>query len=326
MDTIAEQAGRLQREWATAARWAGITREYSARDVLWLRDSVAGECGPARRGAGELWDLLHRADAAPTLGGVVGDDAGQAAGAAGAGLQAIYAPGGEGIGRARELAPVVVDAEVGSAGLPDAFGLMTAMIEAGAAGVRLDDQRSPGATPGQRGEKVLVPTGQHIETLTAARLAADVLGVPSLIIARSGARTVSVLTSDADDRDHEFLTGERTPDGFHRVQPGLYAHVTRALAFAPYADMLWLETPAPDLAVARAFADIIRSQFPDKLLAYSCPRLFTVGERSADAPAAKFRRELAALGYRFQCACPGAGEPTSGLADRNPNDATPAYA
>ena len=149
------------------------------------------------------------------------------------------------------------------------------------------------------------------------------LGVPSLIIARSGARTASLLTSDADDRDHEFLTGERTPEGLHRVEPGLYAHVTRGLAFAPYADMLWLETPAPDLAVARAFADIIRSQFPDKLLAYSCPPPRTGWAHPADASTAKFQRELAAMGYHLHSAIPGS---TSERADQHQHDAAPAYA
>ncbi|HEY5397048.1 MAG TPA: hypothetical protein VIL16_16805 [Trebonia sp.] len=295
MCTIAEQAALLQREWETDPRWAGIARDYTAQDVIRLRGRAAGEHSPAHRGAHRLWDLLHRQDALPTLGALVGDDAVQAARA---GSQAIYLPGWQ------------------TAGVVDAFELTTAMIEAGAAGVRLEDQLPGG--------QVLVPTGQHIETLTAARLAADVLGVPSLVIARSGARTASLLTSDVDDRDHEFLTGERTPDGFHRVEPGLYAHVTRGLAFAPYADMLWLETPAPDLAVARAFADIIRSQFPDKLLAYSCPRPFTSWAHPADASAAKFQRELAAIGYHFQSAI--AGESTSEPADRFPHDAAPAYA
>ena len=171
----------------------------------------------------------------------------------------------------------MADADAGCGSVLGAFDLMTAMIEAGAAGVRFEDQLSPSGAPGDLGGKVLVPTGQHIETLTAARLAADVLGVPSLIIARSGAHAASLLTSDIDERDHEFLIGERTAEGFHRVEPGWYACVTRELAFAPYADVLWLETPAPDLAVARAFACIIHSQYPDKLLAYSCPPPSTGG-------------------------------------------------
>lgn len=298
MRTNAEQAALLQREWTTDPRWAGITRDYTAQDVIGLRAAVAAEHPLAHQGASLLWDLLHRQDALPTLGALVGDDAEQAARP---GSQSIYLPGWQ------------------AAGLANAFELMTDMIKAGAAGVRYEDQLPGG--------KVLVPTGQHIETLTAARLAADVLGVPSLLIARSGARTASLLTSDVDDRDHEFLTGERTPAGLHRVEPGLYAHVTRALAFAPYADMLWLETPAPDLAVARAFADIIRSQFPDKLLAYSCPRPRTGWAHPADASTAKFQRELAAMGYHFHSAIPGIyPEATSERADRRRHDAAPAYA
>jgi isocitrate lyase len=374
MCTMAEQAALLQREWETDPRWAGIARDYTAQDVIRLRGAVAEEHGLARRGANRLWDLLHRRQAMPALGAVVGNDARQAARA---GVQAIYLPGGQaaegtpagsahpgqsshpanpmphlvrrinnallhvsqpttaerqgdGIVRERRMAPVVADAEVGCGAVLDAFELMTAMIEAGAAGVRYEDQLSPATVRGHRGGKVLVPTGQHIETLTAARLAADVLGVPSLVIARSGACTASLLTSVVDDRDHEFLTGERTSEGFHRVEPGLYAHVTRGLAFAPYADMLWLETRAPDLAAARAFADIIRSQFPDKLLAYSCPRPSTWRAHPADASAAKFQRELAAMGYHFQSAIPGAypapGESTNESGDRHPHDAAPAYA
>jgi isocitrate lyase len=298
MCTNAEQAALLQREWKTDPRWAGITRNYTAQDVIRLRASVAAEHPLAKLGAGRLWDLLHRQDALPTLGALVGDDAEQATRP---GSRSIYLPGWQ------------------AAGLVDAFELMTDMIKAGAAGLRLVDQLP--------GRKVLVPTGQHIETLAAARLAADVLGVPSLLIARSGAITASLLTSDVDDRDHEFLTGERTPDGLHRIEPGLYAHVTRALAFAPYADMLWLQTPAPDLAVARAFADIIRSQFPDKLLAYSCHRPLTGWAHPADASAAKFHRELAAMGYHFHSAIPGPSpESTSERAGRHQHDAAPAYA
>jgi isocitrate lyase len=230
----------------------------------------------------------------------------------------------------RRLAPVVADAEAGFGGALDAFELMTAMIEAGAAGVLFDDQLSAGEARGHLGGKVLVPTGRHIETLTAARLAADVLGVPSLVIARSGAREASLLASDVDERDHEFLTGERTASGFHRVEPGLYACVTRGLAFAPYADLLWLETPAPDLPAARAFADIIRSQYPDKLLAYSCPPPSTWAD-PADGSTAKLQQELAEVGYHFQSITTPArylapGEPTSELADRHADNDAPAYA
>ena len=188
----------------------------------------------------------------------------------------------------------------GAGGAPEAFELMTAMIEAGAAGVRFEDQLPADKERAHLGGKVLIPTGQHIEALTAARFAADVLDVPSLVIARTGARTASLLTSDTDERDHEFLTGERTAEGLYRVNPGLYASGTRALAFAPYADLLWMETPAPDLAAARAFACVIHSQYPGKLLAYSCSPSFNWRAHLDDASAARFRKELAAMGYRFQ--------------------------
>jgi isocitrate lyase len=177
---------------------------------------------------------------------------------------------------------------------------MKSMIEAGAAGVHFQDLLSSENRCGHLGGKVLIPTGQHVKTLTAARLAADVLDVPTLVIARTDAHSASLLTSDVDERDHEFLTGERTAEGFYRVRPGLYARVTRGLAFAPYADLLWLETSTPSLAEARSFADIIYSQYPDQLLAYSCSPSFNWPAHLDDAWIAKFQKELAAMGYRFQ--------------------------
>jgi isocitrate lyase len=307
MDAIGEQAAQLQREWATGPRWAGITRDYSARDVIRLRGHVTGEHRLARQGARRLWDLLHRTGAAPTVGAVVADGAAEAAG-----------------GWQTDDGSFVADAGSG-AGL-GAFELMTAMIEAGAAGVRFDDQLSADGARGDLDGKILVPTGQHIETLTAARLAADVLGVPSLIIARSVADAASLLTSDRDERDHEFLIGERTTEGLHRVEPGWYACVTRQLAFAPYADVLWLETPEPDLAVARAFACVIHSQYPDKLLAYSCRAPFTGRAQQDAASVEQFQLELAAMGYQFQSAIPGAAEPSSETADRLTRERGPVYA
>jgi isocitrate/methylisocitrate lyase len=220
-------------------------------------------------------------------------------------------PGGGIVPAGRRLAPVVADA----GGAAEAFELMTAMIEAGAAGVRFEDQLADNER-GHLGGKVLIPTGQHIETLTAARLAADVLDVPSLVIARTCARTASLLTSDTDERDHEFLTGERTAEGHYRVDPGLYASSTRALAFAPYADLLWMETPAPDLAAARAFACVIHSQYPGKLLAYSCSPSFNWRAHLDHASAAGFAKELAAIGYRFQVTSPAGFRALDRPADR----------
>jgi len=304
MSAMGEQAALLRREWQTSPRWAGVTRDYSAQDVIRLRGRVAGEQhGLARRGASRLWGLLHSQDAVHAHGAVTGSHAAQLAGA---GSQAVYLPGwrpadGDLAGRAgRRAVPVVAGAEAGAGGAPEASRLMKAMIEAGAAGVRFDDQLPADDDRVRRGQRVLVPTGQHIQTLTAARLAADVLGVPSLVIARTAARSASLLTADTDERDREFLTGERTAEGFYRVEPGLYACGTRALAFAPYADLLWLETPAPDLAAARAFACVIHSQYPGKLLAYSCPRPASWPAPLDDASAGRLRKELTALGYRFQ--------------------------
>jgi len=198
------------------------------------------------------------------------------------------------------LAPIVADAEAGFGGALNAFELMKAMIEAGAAGVHFEDQLSSEKKCGHLGGKVLIPTGQHIKTLTAARLAADVLDVPSLVIARTDAHAATLLTSDVDERDREFVTGERTPEGFYRVRPGLYACIRRGLAFAPYSDLLWMETSTPDLTEARAFADAIHSQYPDQLLAYNCSPSFNWRAHLDDASIAKFQKELAAMGYRFQ--------------------------
>ena len=198
------------------------------------------------------------------------------------------------------LAPIVADAEAGFGGALNAFELMKAMIEAGAAGVHFEDQLSSEKKCGHLGGKVLIPTGQHIKTLTAARLAADVLDVPSLVIARTDAHAATLLTSDVDERDREFVTGERTAEGFYRTRAGIAPCIARGLAFAPYSDLLWMETSTPDLAEARAFADAIHSQYPDQLLAYNCSPSFNWRAHLDDAAIAKFQKELAAMGYRFQ--------------------------
>jgi isocitrate lyase len=174
------------------------------------------------------------------------------------------------------------------------------MIEAGAAGVHFEDQLSSEKKCGHLGGKVLIPTGQHIRTLSAARLAADVLDVPSLVIARTDAHAASLLTSDVDERDLPFVTGDRTAEGFYRVRPGLDACVARGIAFAPYADLLWMETSTPDLAEARAFADAVHAEYPDQLLAYNCSPSFNWRAHLDEVTIAKFQKELAAMGYRFQ--------------------------
>jgi isocitrate lyase len=198
------------------------------------------------------------------------------------------------------LAPIVADAEAGFGGALNAFELMKAMIEAGAAGVHFEDQLSSEKKCGHLGGKVLIPTGQHIRTLSAARLAADVLDVPSLVIARTDAHSASLLTSDVDERDLPFVTGERTAEGFYRVRAGLEACVARGIAFAPYADLLWMETSTPDLAEAREFADAVHAEYPDQLLAYNCSPSFNWRAHLDDTSIAKFQKELAAMGYRFQ--------------------------
>lgn len=198
------------------------------------------------------------------------------------------------------FAPIVADAEAGFGGPLNAFELMKAMIEAGAAGVHFEDQLASEKKCGHMGGKVLVPTSYFIRILNAARLAADVMGVPTLLVARTDANGAFLLTSDIDPRDQEFCTGERTPEGFFRIRGGLDSAIARGLAYAPYADLIWCETAHPDLAEARRFAESIHAQYPDKLLAYNCSPSFNWKRHLDDATIAKFQRELGAMGYKFQ--------------------------
>jgi len=198
------------------------------------------------------------------------------------------------------MLPIVADAEAGFGGPLNAFELMKSMIEAGAAAVHFEDQLSSEKKCGHLGGKVLVPTGHFIRTLVAARLAADVLDVPTVIIARTDADSANLLTSDIDERDHPFLTGERTPEGFHRIDGGVACAVARAKAYAPYADMLWCETSTPDLIEARIFAEAVHKEHPGKLLAYNCSPSFNWKKNLSDGDIARFQRELGAMGYRFQ--------------------------
>jgi isocitrate lyase len=198
------------------------------------------------------------------------------------------------------LAPIVADAEAGFGGVLNAFELMKSMIAAGAAGVHWEDQLASEKKCGHLGGKVLIPTGQHIKTLSAARLAADVCGVPSLVIARTDAQAATLLTSDIDERDQPFVTGDRTAEGFYRVRNGIGACIARGLSYAPHADLLWMETSKPDLDVAAEFADAIHSVYPDQMLAYNCSPSFNWRANLDDATIAKFQKELASMGYRFQ--------------------------
>jgi isocitrate lyase len=346
MDTISQQAANLRKEWETDPRWANITRNYTAEDVIRLRGSVTEEQTLARRGATRLWELLRTEDAVRALGAITGNQAVQMVKA---GLQAIYLSGwqvaadGNLAGqtypdqslypvnsvpqmvrrinnallradqiswsersadstapRQQWLAPIVADAEAGFGGALNAFELMKSMIAAGAAGVHFEDQLASEKKCGHLGGKVLIPTGQHIKTLTAARLAADVCDVPALVVARTDAHSATLLTSDVDERDRPFVTGDRTAEGFYRVRSGMAPCIARGLSYAPYSELLWMETSTPDLDEAREFAEAIKAVYPDQMLAYNCSPSFNWRARLDEATIAKFQKELAAMGYRFQ--------------------------
>ena len=327
-------------EWSTSPRWRGVRRDYSADDVLRLRPSVLVEHTLARVGAERLWRLLAERDHVPALGAMTGGQAVQMARAgleaiylsgwqvaADANLaeqvypdQSLYPANSvpavvrrinnallraEQVARVegseqRFLVPIVADAEAGFGGPLNAYELTSALIAAGAAGIHFEDQLASEKKCGHLGGKVLVPTGQFIRTLQAARLAADVAGVPTILVARTDALAATLLTSDVDERDRPFLTGERTAEGYFRVRAGLEAPIARALAYAPYADLLWCETSTPDLDQARAFAEAVHARFPGKLLAYNCSPSFNWRRHLDDQTIARFQKELAAMGYRFQ--------------------------
>jgi isocitrate/methylisocitrate lyase len=334
-------AWKLAQRWANDARWQGVSRPYSADDVLRLRGTVVVEHTLARLGAERLWHLLHTEDYVPTLGALTGNQAVQQVKA---GLKAIYLSGwqvaadanltgqmypdqslypansvpavvkriNQALQRADQidhmegrtdtywLAPIVADAEAGFGGPLNVFELMKSMIEAGAAGVHFEDQLSSEKKCGHMGGKVLVPTATAIRHLIAARLAADVLDVPTMVIARTDANGANLLTSDIDERDHPFLTGERTHEGFFRVRDGLDQAIARGLAYAPYADMVWCETSEPNIEEARRFAAAIHERFPGKLLAYNCSPSFNWKKKLGDEDIATFQRQIAEMGYKFQ--------------------------
>src|SRR6266508_7038416 len=260
-EQMKREAAQLQKEW-DSPRWQGITRDYSAEDVVRLRGSLKIEHTLARRRA----DQIH------------------------------WSEGKNGVDW---FAPIVADAEAGFGGALNAYELMRSMIEAGAAGVHFEDQLSSEKKCGHLGGKVVVPTGQFIRTLTAARLAADVCGVPSVLIARTDALSAKLLTSDHDPRDREFLTGERTAEGFFAVRDGIAPVIERSLAYAPYADVLWFETSTPDMDEARAFAEALHAEFPGKLLAYNCSPSFNWRKHLDDDKIARFQKELGGMGYKF---------------------------
>jgi isocitrate lyase len=341
MKSTLPTAEQIKLDWSNNARWTGITRNYTAEDVVRLRGTVHIEHSLARLGAEKLWASLHKEPFVNALGALTGNQAMQQVKA---GLKAIYLSGwqvaadanlagqmypdqslypadsvpavvkrinnallradqlnhAEGDDSIDFLQPIVADAEAGFGGVLNAFELMKAMIEAGAAGVHFEDQLASVKKCGHMGGKVLVPTREAVEKLNAARLAADILGVPTLIVARTDAEAADLLTSDVDANDQPFTTGERTVEGFYKTRNGLDQAISRGLAYAPYADLVWCETGKPDLAFARKFAEAIHAKFPGKLLAYNCSPSFNWKKNLDDATIAKFQKELAGYGYKFQ--------------------------
>jgi isocitrate lyase len=333
---------QVERDWESNPRWNGITRDYTAEDVLRLRGSIDVEYTFAQLGAERLWELLGSEPYVAALGALTGNQAIQQVRA---GLKAIYLSGwqvaadanlsghmypdqslypansvphvvkriNQALQRADQIdysegrngtywfAPIIADAEAGFGGCLNAFELMKMMIEAGAAAVHFEDQLASEKKCGHLGGKVLVPTSAFLRTLSAARLAADVMGVPTLIVARTDANSATLMTSDVDERDHPFITSEeRTSEGFHQISGGIEMAIARALAYAPYADLLWMETSTPDLEEARRFAEAVHAKFPGKMLAYNCSPSFNWAKKLDAETIAGFQKELGAMGYKFQ--------------------------
>ena len=336
-----QSAAELAKSWKSDPRWKGITRPYTAEDVVRLRGTLHIEHTLARLGAERLWEMLTTEEYVNALGAVTGNQAVQMVAA---GLKAIYVSGwqvaadannagqmypdqslypadsvpnlcrrlnnallradqihhSEGKNGISWFVPLVADAEAGFGGTLNAFELMKAMIEAGAACVHFEDQLSSAKKCGHLGGKVLVPTQEAVQKLVAARLAADVLGVPTLVFARTDANSAHLLTSDIDPYDRIFLTGERTVEGFYCIYGGLDSAIARGLAYAPYSDLIWCETSEPNLEEAQRFADGIHAKFPSKMLAYNCSPSFNWKKKLDDATIARFQPALAEMGYKFQ--------------------------
>ncbi|MDX1653811.1 MAG: isocitrate lyase [Candidatus Competibacteraceae bacterium] len=332
----------LKKDWAENPRWKGVTRPYSAEEVVRLRGTAGIEHTLAQKGAEKLWKYLHEEDFVNALGALTGNQAMQQVKA---GLKAIYLSGWQVAGdanlagqmypdqslypadsvpavvkrinntliRADQIntaeggapfdffQPIVADAEAGFGGVLNAHELMKAMIEAGAAGVHFEDQLASAKKCGHMGGKVLVPTQEAIQKLAAARLAADIMGTSTLVVARTDAEAANLLTSDIDERDRAFIVSqERTVEGFYRVQNGLEQAIARGLSYAPFADLIWCETGVPDLQQAKTFAEAIHSEYPEQMLAYNCSPSFNWKKNLDDSTIAKFQRELGAMGYKFQ--------------------------
>ncbi|AJQ94455.1 isocitrate lyase [Gynuella sunshinyii] len=334
-------ADQIRQDWETNPRWKGITRNYSAEQVVNLRGSVQVAHTLAELGANKLWNYVNNEDYVNALGALTGNQAMQQVKA---GLKAIYLSGwqvaadanvagqmypdqslypansvpmvvkrinqtlqradqihtAEGDNSVDWFQPIVADAEAGFGGPLNAFELMKAMIEAGAAGVHFEDQLASEKKCGHLGGKVLIPTSHFLRNLTSARLASDVMDVPTVLIARTDAEAATLITSDVDEVDRPFITGERTPEGFFYIRNGIDTAIARAKSYAPYADLVWCETSTPDLQQARKFAESVRKDYPDQLLAYNCSPSFNWKAKLDDATIAKFQRELGAMGYKFQ--------------------------
>jgi len=335
------RAAQLQENWEMDSRWKGISRPYSAEDVIKLRGSIDIEHTLARKGAEKLWKLLSEEDYIHALGALTGNQAVQQVKA---GLKAIYLSGwqvaadanlsghmypdqslypansvpsvvkkiNQALQRADQIhhsegddsidwfAPIIADAEAGFGGQLNCFELMKGMIEAGASGVHFEDQLSSEKKCGHLGGKVLLPTQTAVRNLIAARLAADVMGVPTVLVARTDANAADLITSDIDRNDAPFITGERTPEGFFRTKAGIDQAIARGLAYAPYADLIWCETSEPNIEEARRFAEAIHEKFPGKLLAYNCSPSFNWKKKLDQETISKFQEELGRMGYKFQ--------------------------
>ncbi|WJQ81669.1 isocitrate lyase [Brevibacillus brevis] len=335
-----EAIQQVEQSWQ-GERFKGITRPYTAEDVIRLRGSVQIEHTLARLGAERLWDLLHTEHHIKALGALTGNQAIQQVKA---GLKAIYLSGwqvaadanlsgqmypdqslypansvpqvvkriNQALQRADQIdqseggtdthwfAPIVADAEAGFGGPLNVFELMKGMIEAGAAGVHFEDQLASEKKCGHMGGKVLIPTQAAVRNLISARFAADVMGVPTIIVARTDANGAFLITSDIDEQDKPFLTGERTAEGFFRLRGGLDAAIARGLAYAPYADLIWCETSEPNLEEARRFAEAIHAKYPGKLLAYNCSPSFNWKKKLDEQTIARFQEEIGEMGYKFQ--------------------------
>ncbi len=340
MDKRTQRQQALQQDWTLNPRWNGIHRPYTAEEVVRLQGSKTYPNQFAVEQSKKLWRLLLEEDYVNTLGALTGMQALQqvkaglkaiylsgwqvAADANLAGdmypdqslypadsVPAVVRKINNTFARADQIAwsegkeqdffaPIVADAEAGFGGVLNAYELMKDMIEAGAAGVHFEDQLASAKKCGHMGGKVLVPTREAVNKLVAARLAADVMGVPTLVIARTDAEAGNLITSDIDDNDIPFLTGERTVEGFYRTRNGIDQAVSRAIAYAPYADLVWCETGKPDLEFAKEFAERVHKHYPNKMLAYNCSPSFNWKKNLDDATIAKFQRELGAMGYKFQ--------------------------